>query len=659
MKRFFALFLAVAMTLSLCSIATFAVEKNAFQLTAADVTVDGTEDKTVSVVFSPKSAVTVMGIQGAFVENSENLEYHQYTFPVALAGTNEFVEADTSIMYADDANWTGFNVDAGGSIITLTYTVDKDTPTGSIDVAFNVENVFIGDWEELGEQTYTATINVTNTATPTPVEGYTISLEADKETANIGKTVTVAVKVDKPVNGIQATVSYNKNLFTYAGETDANGNIVVDNWFETATQTIAELKFVAKNEGVEDATGTFGFASANAYTGAYKDFLENAVPATTVSDTVTVLAKTYAVTVTSDENGNVTATPNTGVKAGEQVTLNVTPDEGYMLETLTVASKDVAADVHNNQYTFNMPAANVSVNATFKKIPANTYNVTVNSTGKGTITAEPETGITAGTEVKLTVNHEDGYKLKKLTVDGTDVTAEALDHEYIFSMPAKDVIVEAEFAAIYTITVPKVDNATVKVTVDSVVYEEGDTIRGLFEGTEFTVSAQPDATAYQVTGIVVKSNESEIQPVDGKYTLAAGNVTIEITVTEKLEIVTTANYVNGYTLITVTGPNAKGYTYGRNPMIEVGENKYAYLVEGTAAESEIAQNTGAACESIVGAKANDVNGTGVVDFNDAGAAFGCANIAYDVDTYMAMYLRADVDGNGKVEAADVNQILGK
>ena len=70
----------------------------------------------------------------------------------------------------------------------------------------------------------------------------------------------------------------------------------------------------------------------------------------------------YSITVNASQNGTVTA--NEYAIEGETVTLNVSPAEGYMLDTLSVtdASGNTIV-VENNQFT--MPASAVTVNATF------------------------------------------------------------------------------------------------------------------------------------------------------------------------------------------------------------------------------------------------------------------------------------------------------
>ena len=75
----------------------------------------------------------------------------------------------------------------------------------------------------------------------------------------------------------------------------------------------------------------------------------------------------YSVTVDKTVNGTVTVSPKSASK-GATVTLTVTPDKGYALETLTVtdtSGNKVKLTGKNGKYTFTMPASKVTVKATF------------------------------------------------------------------------------------------------------------------------------------------------------------------------------------------------------------------------------------------------------------------------------------------------------
>lgn len=88
------------------------------------------------------------------------------------------------------------------------------------------------------------------------------------------------------------------------------------------------------------------------------------------SDTPPVVT-TYDVNVASDiANGSVVASAETAAQ-GATVTLTVTPDENYELESLTVTGPDGVVSTtlqSNGTYTFEMPAGDVTVSATFRAV---------------------------------------------------------------------------------------------------------------------------------------------------------------------------------------------------------------------------------------------------------------------------------------------------
>ena len=78
----------------------------------------------------------------------------------------------------------------------------------------------------------------------------------------------------------------------------------------------------------------------------------------------------YAVSVPSAKNGDVTVSPKNASK-GDRVTVTVKPDSGYVLDDLTVTDKNgnelTLKDKGNGKYTFTMPAGKVEVKASFAK----------------------------------------------------------------------------------------------------------------------------------------------------------------------------------------------------------------------------------------------------------------------------------------------------
>ena len=109
---------------------------------------------------------------------------------------------------------------------------------------------------------------------------------------------------------------------------------------------------------------------------------------------------TYAITVDSAKNGDVTASHKSASK-GTTVTLTVDPDKGYVLDTLTVLDgkdKEIKLTEKNGKYTFTMPASKVTVEAMFKAAGNNPFiDVPAGSYYEDAVIWAVDKGITTGT----------------------------------------------------------------------------------------------------------------------------------------------------------------------------------------------------------------------------------------------------------------------
>jgi anti-sigma28 factor (negative regulator of flagellin synthesis) len=94
-----------------------------------------------------------------------------------------------------------------------------------------------------------------------------------------------------------------------------------------------------------------------------------------ITATTYVPPATYTVTVASLLNGAVTVTPATPSVSGTPITLDITPDANYELEAISAhKTGDVGTSVSMSGSgairTFNMPAHDVTINASFRKTQA-------------------------------------------------------------------------------------------------------------------------------------------------------------------------------------------------------------------------------------------------------------------------------------------------
>lgn len=166
-------------------------------------------------------------------------------------------------------------------------------------------------------------------------------------------------------------------------------------------------------------------------------------------ETYTAPTTTYIITTETPENGKVT-TSATSLAAGKTFTVTASPNDGYVLDTVTVKDANGNVIEPNTDGTYTMPASNVTVSATFKVKTDVKYSVTYTApTGEGVVDSSinPKdttlaAGLAAGTPVTVTVTVNEGYTAS-LAVAGATVTTSTSGNTYTFtfSMPAKAITV--------------------------------------------------------------------------------------------------------------------------------------------------------------------------------------------------------------------------
>lgn len=246
-----------------------------------------------------------------------------------------------------------------------------------------------------GAQSYTSADAINREAYRVTATSQGNGIVTAKPSENIAKGTQVTVNV-KPnqgyeldkliVDGQDVTQSVNNNQYTFEMP---NHNVNVEASFKEKAPEQATVSF-SPGEG----SGTMAEQRVNvgsnytlpdngftAPTGKeFKAWLVNGVEyqqgasITVNTDTkITALWKdkapeTYNIKVNNPQEGGTITASATSATAGTEVTLTVKPEQNYELETLTVGNENVTASVANNKYKFTMPAGDVTVSATFKKI---------------------------------------------------------------------------------------------------------------------------------------------------------------------------------------------------------------------------------------------------------------------------------------------------
>lgn len=420
---------------------------------------------------------------------------------------------------------------------------DGALPKGHTWALDELETKSVGNNVYLCSDCHTATESTPHTVTlPDPVEGVTLTLGTTSNTYIKDDTVTLTVEKEgtdivtvTAKNGdtdvaltevqeaaqdeaaAQATTEKAKTVYTF---TMPDGDVTISVEKNAKTYEVKQAETTNGKLEISPATAAEGTSVTvvatpkDGYTltadGVVVTYGDNqtlkATPDTEKANTYTFAmpagdatvsaafeeVKKYNVTVAGTvENGTVGVEPKTAA-AKDVVTVTVTPNtnfkytDGSLKATYTDGGtkKEIndfkAVDGKENTYTFEMPAADVTVSAAFEPVKVETYSVTINPSDNGTVTADKTTDLKAGEVVTLTVNPIDKPDLltklsqEGLTITdskGTKIEPETADEgkTYTFKMPADNVTVTAQFTieeySILTEVEPK-DGGTITVSVN-------------------------------------------------------------------------------------------------------------------------------------------------------------------------------------------------
>lgn len=142
-------------------------------------------------------------------------------------------------------------------------------------------------------------------------------------------------------------------------------------------------------------------------------------------------------------SSSTTGNNPTNALANDKITLTITPNTGFILESVKLNSADATKEGDN--YTFTMPEENTQIIITF--VPENvvtTYPITITQPNNGTITSNVSNAI-EGATVVITASPNSGYYFTNLSVKKTNNQEVTLvsngGNQYTFVMPADGVTV--------------------------------------------------------------------------------------------------------------------------------------------------------------------------------------------------------------------------
>lgn len=512
---------------------------------------------------------------------------------------------------------------------------------------------------------------------------YTLTLPADK-TVNAGEAVAVPVTLGHTAD--ETTFHAADMIFTYdAGKLEYTGisdttNYIVD--AATAGTIHVQAYGEAKNLGEAftlnftvktTATGTATVTATSAKIDKSANAVAKDAPEAQLLDAETVLTIKAVHNVTLDPifTGDLT------VEDGADYTFTEKDSEHYDYSDVKamVDGKDVEV-VDNGDGTYTVKNVTGDLTVTGKRTPK-TYSVKVEGTGAEDVTAA--SSAIYGEDFKFTLDRKDGFRYTvAVKVGDKSVTPDTTDN-LSYTIPGADVT--GNIVITVTKDAIQVEKTTVNFEGSGAGDVNGGTSQDTPTGADFTFTVNEDAK-YNYT---VKLGDEVLTGTNGSYTIpgakvVSGTITVTVEKTVSTQGVKVQKYVKlenqqSVWLVTVEAdPGANNvYTYGGERMFKTtkyGTNgTYAYLViaptlsvEDAAAQLSITAGEAAGTVSYGG----DVNGSGVVDINDAQLVYDMYNAHYASFSDVAMYkfLCADIaddtpEGSTLLNVSDAVAVISK
>jgi len=492
-KKFLAGLLSLAMMLTLLPVGAFAADAISGTITA--------EPDTVTAVLSSASAepdftytVTLGGYALPDADQAaDSTKDVTLTLPQTVDGTTTNYTSTVTLTYkvADDvASWelptnqlsfaSGepstelLKATVGGAVATAapteTYTIKFAAGTDATGEMADqtVEKAADGDTTyTIPNSTFTAPTGkvfdkwTTDVGT---VEGTTLTIPAATETTEpITLTATwkdASSSGDQPAGDVAITLIPANGIAVGATLPNAqttNENVTLSTkWTNEAGDEVTKAESAGKYTATIEVTAKTGFELGTVkYTIDGEEVTAAETTATLTREyTVTAPAPTeYNVTVVAEPTAGGTAAANvTKAAEGADVTVTITPAEGYKIDTVT--NGGTVVDVTGGVYTFTMPAADVIVQVIF--VEETTVNAEVSAPAAD---ATGETSVSnsvvaaAIEQAKQEAGVADGATVGKVEITAEDASKITLDQQAVETLAeAESVTVKAEAGEV---TLPK------------------------------------------------------------------------------------------------------------------------------------------------------------------------------------------------------------
>ena len=688
--------LALSIFISVLCGTVFAVESDSFVLEGATVEMDGIQDQTVEIVFYGTVPNIYYSLDGAFSleAGNEGIRLIDLCFSDALESMGE-TDSETGGFHYSDYEVMN-EVDANAPILTATYLIPADTKPDDYSVVLSMYDVMMETNDYEYDSEYTATITVTRPASSD--SAYTAALRSDLASAKVGDTVSV----DVLVGGSEPSFASSQLSLAFEGLTFVKGSAAVEDGYVSFDHdnTNGTLEIIDYGKSCTMSAES----AAKAYT---LTFTVNALAENTASGAAVVRLESAAFSKAAAAAGqNLTAAALTDATAQITITpadLHVQLPEGFFSvsgddtvaygQSFTFAAENVhytydlsaepyaLIDHENNTWTIQNVTSDVEVFENTEGRVAKQYSIAFTDPSHLVGVETSPVSAPYGTDFTFTLKEDvdastaDGMHYEVVSIlydDGTVVPCTPNGKVYtikgqhitgnITVMTRKTAVSVDQYAVEMPLNCPELtidhkvvgkdQNYTATLTLDAnpnytytVKYKIGD-------GAEVVINKWSDDGKFAIIGI------------NGKVTVSVEKVfdqnSVRVSVSEYLAL----DQGRSMYLVKVTGE--LDYTYDSLAMFcseKYDAQVYLVITDANAPLTE------AAARAEIGLAGSDskeinydgnVNGSSGLDANDAQLVWNMYNAAYvdfDAAVTVEKFLRADMNGDGKVDMNDAAEIV--
>ena len=210
--------------------------------------------------------------------------------------------------------------------------------------------------------------------------------------------------------------------------------------------------------------------------------------------------------------------------------ITFSPDNGYRIKSVKVNNSDVTSKLSNNSYTINIMSSDTTVEVEFEEngTVQSGYTINVTSSGNGWVEYNGDNirnktkniNVKGGADVTISINPDQGYQIKSVKVDGSDVTSKVSNNSYTISNVRAYTKVEVVFEAIpattYVLTIKTSGNGSV--TYDNTVIRSQSRSFTVNEGANATVTFSPD-NGYRIKNVQVNGSDVSLNGSNNQYSI--------------------------------------------------------------------------------------------------------------------------------------------